>query len=118
MQFYCGKDKEYNDLATIFFNTQVLLEFLKSHFLHFFIYLFINMVFYGLHSNEFSWLSQDDAIRNLFSAKTIHEFSAQSLLTFLVGSFFPTLCSRRQAHVVFHFARLMRLNLESFTRIH
>ncbi|KAI9128617.1 hypothetical protein K1719_000100 [Acacia pycnantha] len=25
----------------------------------------------------------DDAIRNLFSAKTIHEFSAQSLLTFL-----------------------------------
>ncbi|GFZ22058.1 chloride channel D [Actinidia rufa] len=46
--FYCGKDKEYNDLATIFFNTQ------------------------------------DDAIRNLFSAKTIHEYSAQSLLTFLV----------------------------------
>ncbi|KAL6535313.1 hypothetical protein OROMI_026687 [Orobanche minor] len=47
VNFYCG-DKEYNDLATIFFNTQ------------------------------------DDAIRNLFSAKTIHEFSAQSLLTFLV----------------------------------
>ncbi|GER25091.1 chloride channel clc [Striga asiatica] len=46
VNFYCG-DKEYNDLATIFFNTQ------------------------------------DDAIRNLFSAKTIHEFSAQSLLTFL-----------------------------------
>ncbi|KAH7573751.1 hypothetical protein JRO89_XS03G0202100 [Xanthoceras sorbifolium] len=46
--FYCSKDNEYNDLATIFFNTQ------------------------------------DDAIRNLFSAKTIHEFSAQSLLTFLV----------------------------------
>lgn len=22
-QFYCSKDKEYNDLATIFFNTQV-----------------------------------------------------------------------------------------------
>ncbi|KAL4273258.1 hypothetical protein GQ457_13G005980 [Hibiscus cannabinus] len=48
VNFYCGKDKEYNDLATIFFNTQ------------------------------------DDAIRNLFSAKTIHEFSARSLLTFLV----------------------------------
>ncbi|KAI8566237.1 hypothetical protein RHMOL_Rhmol02G0024500 [Rhododendron molle] len=48
VNFYCGKDKEYNDLATIFFNTQ------------------------------------DDAIRNLFSAKTIHEYSAQSLLTFLV----------------------------------
>ncbi|KAF5736850.1 chloride channel protein CLC-d [Tripterygium wilfordii] len=48
VNFYCGKDKKYNDLATIFFNTQ------------------------------------DDAIRNLFSAKTIHEFSAQSLLTFLV----------------------------------
>ncbi|KAK3021590.1 hypothetical protein RJ639_046297, partial [Escallonia herrerae] len=48
VNFYCGRDKEYNDLATIFFNTQ------------------------------------DDAIRNLFSAKTIHEFSAKSLLTFLV----------------------------------
>ncbi|KAF2284164.1 hypothetical protein GH714_019676 [Hevea brasiliensis] len=48
VNFYCDKNKEYNDLATIFFNTQ------------------------------------DDAIRNLFSAKTIHEFSAQSLLTFLV----------------------------------
>ncbi|KAH7858125.1 hypothetical protein Vadar_020268 [Vaccinium darrowii] len=48
VNFFCGKDKEYNDLATIFFNTQ------------------------------------DDAIRNLFSAKTIHEYSAQSLLTFLV----------------------------------
>ncbi|KAI9115101.1 hypothetical protein K1719_014114 [Acacia pycnantha] len=48
VNFFCSKEKEYNDLATIFFNTQ------------------------------------DDAIRNLFSAKTIHEFSAQSLLTFLV----------------------------------
>ncbi|KAL8171357.1 hypothetical protein V2J09_023161 [Rumex salicifolius] len=48
VKFYCQNDKQYNDLATIFFNTQ------------------------------------DDAIRNLFSAKTIHEFSAQSLLTFLV----------------------------------
>ncbi|XP_034685600.1 chloride channel protein CLC-d isoform X1 [Vitis riparia] len=48
VNFYCHKDNEYNDLATIFFNTQ------------------------------------DDAIRNLFSAKTIHEYSAQSLLTFLV----------------------------------
>lgn len=48
VNFYCDKDNEYNDLATIFFNTQ------------------------------------DDAIRNLFSAKTIHEYSAQSLLTFLV----------------------------------
>ncbi|KAK4478078.1 hypothetical protein RD792_017343 [Penstemon davidsonii] len=48
VNFYCSNNNEYNDLATIFFNTQ------------------------------------DDAIRNLFSAKTIHEFSAQSLLTFLV----------------------------------
>ncbi|XP_059649903.1 chloride channel protein CLC-d isoform X2 [Cornus florida] len=48
VDFFCGKDKEYNDLATIFFNTQ------------------------------------DDAIRNLFSAKTIHEYSAQTLLIFLV----------------------------------
>lgn len=23
LQFYCSNDKEYNDLATIFFNTQV-----------------------------------------------------------------------------------------------
>ncbi|KAM3356242.1 chloride channel protein CLC-d isoform X1 [Capsicum galapagoense] len=48
VNFYCQNKKEYNDLATIFFNTQ------------------------------------DDAIRNLFSAKTAHEFSAQSLLAFLV----------------------------------
>lgn len=48
VNFYCKNGNEYNDLATIFFNTQ------------------------------------DDAIRNLFSAKTIHEYSAQSLLTFLV----------------------------------
>ncbi|KAJ3673130.1 hypothetical protein LUZ60_006504 [Juncus effusus] len=48
VNFFCSKDNEYNDLATIFFNTQ------------------------------------DDAIRNLFSAKTFHEYSAQSLLTFLV----------------------------------
>ncbi|XP_078155156.1 chloride channel D isoform X1 [Carex rostrata] len=48
VNFFCSNDKEYNDLATIFFNTQ------------------------------------DDAIRNLFSAKTFHEYSAQSLLTFLV----------------------------------
>ncbi|XP_043691449.1 chloride channel protein CLC-d-like [Telopea speciosissima] len=48
VRFYCAKDNEYNDLATIFFNTQ------------------------------------DDAIRNLFSAKTFHEYSAQSLITFLV----------------------------------
>ena len=117
MQFYCGKDKEYNDLATIFFNTQVLLEFLKSHFLHSFIYL-LRWYVYGLHSNEFSWLAQDDAIRNLFSAKTIHEFSAQSLLTFLVGSFFSDFVSKNTSVCVFHFARLMRLSLESFTRIH
>ncbi|GJM96283.1 hypothetical protein PR202_ga13104 [Eleusine coracana subsp. coracana] len=48
VNFYCSRDKEYNDLATIFFNTQ------------------------------------DDAIRNLFSAKTFHEYSAKSLITFLV----------------------------------
>ncbi|CAN6454039.1 unnamed protein product [Victoria cruziana] len=48
VNFYCSKDKEYNDLATIFFNTQ------------------------------------DDAIRNLFSAKTFHEYSAKSLVAFLV----------------------------------
>lgn len=48
MEILLTTDKEYNDLATIFFNTQ------------------------------------DDAIRNLFSAKTFHEYSAQSLLTFLV----------------------------------
>lgn len=52
VNFHCSKDGEYNDLATIFFNTQ------------------------------------DDAIRNLFSAKTIHEYSAQSLLTFLAMFYF------------------------------
>lgn len=26
LQFFCSKDKEYNDLATIFFNTQVFNE--------------------------------------------------------------------------------------------
>ncbi|XLR68889.1 hypothetical protein S83_019561, partial [Arachis hypogaea] len=48
VKFFCSSDNEYNDLATIFFNTR------------------------------------DDAIRNLFSAKTIHEYSSQSLLTFFV----------------------------------
>ncbi|XP_043725309.1 chloride channel protein CLC-d-like isoform X3 [Telopea speciosissima] len=48
VRFYCANDNEYNDLATIFFNTQ------------------------------------DNAIRNLFSAKTFHEYSAQGLLTFLI----------------------------------
>ncbi|ONM08001.1 Chloride channel protein CLC-d [Zea mays] len=52
VNFYCSQDREYNDLATIFFNTQ------------------------------------DDAIRNLFSAKTFHEYSAQSLITFLVMFYF------------------------------
>ncbi|MCO5557006.1 hypothetical protein L7F22_010561 [Adiantum nelumboides] len=47
VNFHCSSRNEYNDLATIFFNTQ------------------------------------DDAIRNLFSTKTIHEYSASSLLTFL-----------------------------------
>ncbi|MCO5562887.1 hypothetical protein L7F22_016523 [Adiantum nelumboides] len=48
VNFHCSSRNEYNDLATIFFNTQ------------------------------------DDAIRNLFSTKTIHEYSASSLLTFLI----------------------------------
>jgi hypothetical protein len=33
---------------------------------------------------------QDDAIRNLFSAKTFHEYSAKSLITFLVP--FSSVC--------------------------
>lgn len=37
-----------------------------------------------LIGDTFFLLFQDDAIRNLFSAKTMHEFSARSLLTFLV----------------------------------
>ncbi|OAE18083.1 hypothetical protein AXG93_2899s1120 [Marchantia polymorpha subsp. ruderalis] len=45
--FHCSADNEYNDLATIFFNTQ------------------------------------DDAIRNLFSTRTQHEYSATSLIMFL-----------------------------------
>ncbi|KAH7440920.1 hypothetical protein KP509_03G016200 [Ceratopteris richardii] len=51
VNFHCSNPNEYNDLATIFFNTQ------------------------------------DDAIRNLFSTKTIHEYSASSLLTFLAMFF-------------------------------
>ncbi|KAI5073169.1 hypothetical protein GOP47_0011182 [Adiantum capillus-veneris] len=47
VNFHCSSQNEYNDLATIFFNTQ------------------------------------DDAIRNLFSTKTLNEYSASSLLTFL-----------------------------------
>lgn len=71
LQFYCG-DREYNDLATIFFNTQVNR------------YSILVLIFqFGL-ANVFYICLQDDAIRNLFSAKTIHEFSSQSLLTFLV----------------------------------
>ncbi|KAG6553541.1 hypothetical protein Mapa_004454 [Marchantia paleacea] len=47
VNFHCSADNEYNDLATIFFNTQ------------------------------------DDAIRNLFSTRTQHEYSATSLIMFL-----------------------------------
>eukprot|EP00899_Mesostigma_viride_P022719 jgi/Mesvir1/3631/Mv04366-RA.3 len=47
-QYYQGEGYYYNDLATIFFNTN------------------------------------DDAIRNLFSSNTHHEFSAQSLTVFVV----------------------------------
>ncbi|KAJ7552546.1 hypothetical protein O6H91_06G059900 [Diphasiastrum complanatum] len=46
--FHCSSENQYNDLATIFFNTP------------------------------------DDAIRNLFSTKTVHEYSAQSLFIFMV----------------------------------
>eukprot|EP00271_Cylindrocystis_brebissonii_P004752 TRINITY_DN16591_c0_g1_i1.p1 TRINITY_DN16591_c0_g1~~TRINITY_DN16591_c0_g1_i1.p1 ORF type:complete len:534 (+),score=97.56 TRINITY_DN16591_c0_g1_i1:171-1604(+) len=48
VNFYCPHKNEYNDLATIFFNTQ------------------------------------DDAIRNLFSSKTVHEYNAHTLISFLV----------------------------------
>lgn len=81
LQFYCSKDKEYNDLATIFFNTQVLW-ISKTLFSSICLLL---CCFRGFPSFDW-WLLclQDDAIRNLFSAKTAHEYSAQSLLTFLV----------------------------------
>lgn len=84
LQFYCHSDKEYNDLATIFFNTQVIIRHRRHLALpcHFVSYLF---VLYPFNFPTEFWNSvQDDAIRNLFSAKTIHEYSAQSLLTFLV----------------------------------
>lgn len=51
VNFFCSKETEYNDLATIFFNTQ------------------------------------DDAIRNLFSTNTPHEYTSRSLLTFLMMFF-------------------------------
>lgn len=87
MQFYCAKDSEYNDLATIFFNTQVMLaEYNNSYYIKH---------FYGswfLVFDIMTFLLQDDAIRNLFSAKTFHEYSAQSLVIFLV-LYFITLFS-------------------------
>ena len=52
VQFLCGPH-EYNDLATLLFNTQ------------------------------------DDAIRNLFSSKTFHEYSVYTLLLFLVLPLLP-----------------------------
>lgn len=78
MQFFCSKDKEYNDLATIFFNTQV--GSLISIPLSWSVY----MVFKLCKPKFLFDMLQDDAIRNLFSAKTFHEYSAQSLITFLV----------------------------------
>ncbi|GBG68866.1 hypothetical protein CBR_g3563 [Chara braunii] len=48
VDFHCSASNEYNDLGTIFFNTQ------------------------------------DDAIRNLFSSKTQHEYSSETLLIFFV----------------------------------
>ncbi|CAD5173263.1 unnamed protein product, partial [Musa acuminata subsp. malaccensis] len=79
VNFYCAKDSEYNDLATIFFNTQVMLaEYNNSYYIKH---------FYGswfLVFDIMTFLLQDDAIRNLFSAKTFHEYSAQSLVIFLV----------------------------------
>lgn len=80
LQFYCG-EKEYNDLATIFFNTQVNWNSSKISF-------FLSSFLCWLKCDAFAIWLQDDAIRNLFSAKTIHEFSAQSLLTFLVFHYF------------------------------
>lgn len=48
VNFSCPNEHEYNDLATIFFNTQ------------------------------------DDAIRNLFSSRTINEYNAYTLIAFLI----------------------------------
>ena len=41
-QFYCSKDNEYNDLATIFFNTQVFFLFSETLFFH--LHGYISMV--------------------------------------------------------------------------
>jgi hypothetical protein len=45
---------------------------------------------YSLWQYSTSLVLQDDAIRNLFSAKTFHEYSAKSLITFLVP--FSSVC--------------------------
>jgi hypothetical protein len=46
-QFYCSKDNEYNDLATIFFNTQVLTELeLKIITIFFCIFVFLCLLNY------------------------------------------------------------------------
>ncbi|URE29191.1 chloride channel [Musa troglodytarum] len=79
VNFYCANDREYNDLATIFFNTQVVLA--GSNNSYYVMQFSCNCI---LVFDIMIFLWQDDAIRNLFSAKTFHEYSAQSLLTFLV----------------------------------
>lgn len=40
-QFFCSKDNEYNDLATIFFNTQVLAT---GNLVFFFFTLFVALL--------------------------------------------------------------------------
>jgi hypothetical protein len=79
MQLYCLRDKEYNDLPNFFFNTQVkyisrisVWQCLMSVFVVAILYI-----------TRF-------ALRNLFSAKTFNEYSAKSLITFLVP--FSSVC--------------------------
>lgn len=83
LQFYCSNDKQYNDLATIFFNTQVSSYLIKLIYL-LLCYSAPTPLITFFHVNLVLSLLQDDAIRNLFSAKTFHEYSAKSLITFLV----------------------------------
>jgi hypothetical protein len=49
-QFYCSKDKEYNDLATIFFNTQVFLYFWKPYSFKVYMATFM-LCLYGVQFN-------------------------------------------------------------------
>ena len=108
----------FSFIAARIMNTMTLQ--LYSSILRFF-FIFGNLIlsFTWLHQHGASMVSvywnlsllvQDDAIRNLFSAKTIHEYSAQSLLTFLVLHLFSQLTAQSFGQIYCSCTRLFSLN--------